>query len=274
MEQVNNTYELLRHYITTSQSRECKQELIDRWSSEVVSREDFSFDTGLLGLGWLVGYLIQEKHIEGDANEVLEDIDDTVYKLTIKEVLSGDLDIERLLQFVTYYQQRLCYHSQVSFYRRFTHFECMKLLIDKLNKFLLETPACSEVTVRQKTTILLKYSFLIRTCVSEGLVEVAFYQAIEELIQLFGNDPDISTLQPELVKLLLCVQQYEHPYWEHSIGKIGNFNYEDCYSPWELLAFNQGGSPVKLDDLLNNNKYQLESRLLFTILTNIKAIHA
>lgn len=267
--QVKNTYELLHYYISSPQSSGYKQEMMDRWSAEVVSREDFSFDTGLLGLGWLVGYLIQEKHLEGDANEVLEDIDDTVYKLTIREVLQNELDVEKLLQFVTYYQQRLAWHSEVSFYRRFTHFECMKLLIDKLNRFLLEAPASSPEIMHQKNTVLLKYSFLIRTCVSEGLMEEAFYHAIEELIGVFESQPDISTCQPELVKLLLCVRQYENPHWERSVARIAEFGGAGNRSPWELLAFNP--NPVKLGDLL---QYAPDSRLLFTLLTNIKAIHA
>lgn len=271
MKTMSNTFEIFHTYLTSANNDSDKQQLLDEWSERVLVRGDYSFEYGLLGLGWLIGFLIDNGHIEGDADEILEDIDDNVYKLTIKEVLDKNLNVEALLGYVTYYQQRLAYKSSDHFYRRFTHFECIKLILEKLNKFLLEIPAISKDIVQQKISVLLKYSYLLKTCVSESLVEEAFYHAIEELIETLEQSKNSDSYQKEIAMLHICVQQYEHPCWESQVRELADFS--DSVEEWGLLARHYNTEKTELQELQEKYPEKVDGKLLFQWLTNVKNSH-
>ncbi|MBL1408203.1 hypothetical protein [Sphingobacterium faecale] len=278
MKQKHNTLDMLYTYVSTN-FKDIQDKILEDWASEVIENGNHSFEKGLLGLGWLIAFLVENDYIKGDADEILEDIDDTLYKLTIGEVLNPKTEIEQLLCYVTYYQQRLQYKSKAHFYRRFSHFECMKLLLKKLNNFLLETREKTSVSlIRDQINIVLKYSFLVKTCVNEKLVEEAFYPAVEALLNFFRQQEELKGAEEDLAKLYLCVQQYDNPYWIDSIEAICT-NAEDyplkhneiipfC---WTNICICFPNRILSLDKQVSLSK--AERYTLYLYLTNIKQVH-
>lgn len=256
---ITNIFEVLQAYIKAEDFAYRKQ-LLDDWSSEILQRDDYSFDRGVLGLGWLINYLIHEKYMEGDADEILEDIDDNIYKLVIREILDDNLDIMLLLGYVTYYQQRLTYRSNIHFYRRFTHLECLKLLLKKLNFFLLDAPLHSREVITQKIDIVLKYSFLIKTCINEKLVEEAFYFAMEQLLEYFENN---YYSVDDILWTTVTIKQYGHPYWLNCINA--------CIYPNEGLSQEQALLKRYTTAYLDIQSYIKDTNPAFTfkLLTNV-----
>lgn len=60
-----------------------------------------NFFEGLLGIGWSIEYLYQNKFIEGDTNEILEELDRKVLKINIETM--NDLTIDKGLGGITHY---------------------------------------------------------------------------------------------------------------------------------------------------------------------------
>lgn len=280
MKQVQDTFDILYNYLL-SEATGKDNDLLESWASKVIKSGDHGFEKGLLGLGWLIAFLIDNNYIEGDADEILEDIDDTLYKLTIKEVLDPFVHIPQLLHHVSYYQQRLQCDSPRHFYRQFAHFECIKLLLEKLNKLLLQShDTVSAHTISDRVNIVLKYSYLTKTCVNEKLIEEAFYHTIEGLIDFFENSHEFVECEEDLAKLYICVKQYEHPYWIGRIEHIyahkakrnqGIENNQEIPSFWANIRthitdwkayFNGNGTTSKTDKIN-----------LYHYCTNIKQVH-
>lgn len=274
--EVSNTLDILHNYMCTD-ATDRTEDTLDHWAAMVIASEDYGFEKGLLGLGWLIAYLIHEKYIEGDADEILEDIDDNLYKLTLKEVLDSETRVLPLLHYVTYYQQRLQYESKTSFYRRFAHFECMKLLLEKLNRFLLEPNNSSPEIITAHINVLLKYSYLMKTCISENLVEEAFYPAIERLLSFFESQKTLKNFEEDIAKLHICVKQYANPYWIARIDhlhiaektKKNTINHSEETSPfWRNLNSCFRQQEPSFDNKVPCNKQDLYNMYLYC--TNIK----
>jgi hypothetical protein len=204
--------------------------------------------------------------VEGDADDILEDIDDSIYKLTIKEVLDHTVNIAQTLYYVTYYQQRLQYVSGAHFYRRFTHFECIKLLLEKLNTFLLQQQdSITKDNIKDITDIVLKYSYLTKSCVNEKLVEEAFYPTVEKLIAFFASAENRQGTEESFIKLYVTVRQYDNPYWESKLEAKALVNTTE--TPWVELACQDNWLQ---GDILKIVEAQENKIFLYQMVTNIK----
>lgn len=273
----HTTFDIFSSYVLAEKA-DFSSDLLDGWADQVIESESYGFEGGVLGLGWLIAFLIDEQFITGDSDEILEDIDDTVYKLAIKEILEKEIRVDKVLDFITYYQQRLINKTPTAhFYRRFVHFECIKLLLGKLNAFLLER-AVLNTTISDKVEILVKYSFLTKTCVNESLVEEAFYTAIENVLEFFEEAENLNVYTVDIVKLFLCVQQYDNPHWVGRLtklcnrrGKTEHVNYISEIDCWSTLAHNFNGDKVTLPFELDYWEKAEGKKLLFTLFTNVKS---
>ncbi|WP_278553376.1 hypothetical protein [Elizabethkingia bruuniana] len=138
--------------------------LLNIVSEEITTSTDYSFDTGITGFGWLVAFLHQERLIDIDSDDILEDFDDQIYKLTLQELSEQNMDINTLLGFIDYHIIR---HRNKNFneqqFRKFLHQECINLMVEKLNTLIGYYISQKELTQKQienSCKILLKFSYL------------------------------------------------------------------------------------------------------------------
>ena len=66
--------------------------LIDAIWSRITSATPCSFENGLLGIGWLIEYLLQHNLVDGNICEILEDVDNKL--LTYNYERDSDFSIE------------------------------------------------------------------------------------------------------------------------------------------------------------------------------------
>ena len=59
---------------------------------ETTPHPQFSLCTGIAGVGWLVNHLCQQKFMQTDANEMLSDIDEYLYRIALLELNKGHFD--------------------------------------------------------------------------------------------------------------------------------------------------------------------------------------
>ncbi len=108
-------------------------ELLDEIGENVCSIESFSFNDGLLGIGWGIEWLAQNQMLEVNTNEVLEDLDDEVYKLIMyNKADSIELNTGTLGRLLYLYKRVTSKNPDTNFYKDICNKECLVLLIDEL----------------------------------------------------------------------------------------------------------------------------------------------
>lgn len=191
--------------------------------TEIVSMDQYTFLDGIIGLGWLISFLIQNGYIAADVDEVLENVDDNIYKFTIKTILEEQPDTDQILGLVTFYQQRIANkESKATFYRNFSHLESMKLLLKKLNDFLLSNTVTHH-NLSLNVDVVLKYSYLIQSTVRDTLMEEVFYSKMEQLIVYFETlpaAPVTNEILLDVLKFAAGITQYHHPCWAEKINAV------------------------------------------------------
>ena len=87
------------------------EELLDAIMTEYSIHTSLNYGSGLCGMGAGIEYLIQNKFVEGDADEVLSELDQQVIYAINARPLS-DLNIESgILGLACYMYSRLCYRK-------------------------------------------------------------------------------------------------------------------------------------------------------------------
>lgn len=104
----------LAHYVRYNKSP-YYNELVEQFIDEICGRieEDLpiNFESGLCGVAWGILYLIQNKFIEGDPNDILYEIDRKIMERDLLRI--NDLSFETGLEGIIYYlQSRLLLSKQ------------------------------------------------------------------------------------------------------------------------------------------------------------------
>jgi hypothetical protein len=111
--------------------------LLNEISEKIASIKDTGYKDGLLGIAWTIEWLAQNNFLEVDTDEILEEVDDIVYK---KVVYSLDTEISLfsgILGKLSYLIKRLSsMNSQTNRYRYICHQECIVILTDNLDTLL------------------------------------------------------------------------------------------------------------------------------------------
>lgn len=79
-------------YVQNSLYEEFAGELLDEIVSEIHFDLPLNFAEGLCGIGWAIQYLIDEKFIDGDANEILFEIDRKVLELNLLQMQDKSIE--------------------------------------------------------------------------------------------------------------------------------------------------------------------------------------
>lgn len=81
-------------------------EMIDEIYTEIHDHYPSNFENGLSGIAWGIEYLIQEKFVEADSNEVLEDLDKMIFEWDVRKV--SDFSLETGLGGIVHYVIARC----------------------------------------------------------------------------------------------------------------------------------------------------------------------
>lgn len=86
---------------------ECMSDLLDEVLGNIYKGLNYSFKSGLSGIGWCIEYLIQNKFVEGDSFEICEEIDHKIMETNPKRILDTSMNdgFEGLLHYIIYHLQ-------------------------------------------------------------------------------------------------------------------------------------------------------------------------
>lgn len=134
---------LFRQYQDTGEDnyKEQAETLLNEIIDNCNNCKDLSYYNGLCGIGSVIEYLIQNNFVEGEADEILEDIDNAVISVINNRPQMGINIKEGLLGLVCYLYERLHYRIKLENSTVFTLKEHTIYLIDWLEDILSDTKA-------------------------------------------------------------------------------------------------------------------------------------
>ena len=97
----------LSRYTNNDVYYECMSDLLDDVLGNIFKGLNYSFKSGLSGIGWCIEYLIQNKFVEGDSLEICEEIDSRIMEVNPKRILDTSMEdgFEGLLHYIIYHLQ-------------------------------------------------------------------------------------------------------------------------------------------------------------------------
>jgi hypothetical protein len=91
---------------------EFAENLLNETFEEIHNQLPIDFENGYLGIGWAIEYLAQQGFIEGDTNEILEEIDKKVMERDVRRI--SDMNLNTGVEGIFHYMlSRLCNNQNV-----------------------------------------------------------------------------------------------------------------------------------------------------------------
>ncbi|MFS4471505.1 hypothetical protein [Chryseobacterium sp. T20] len=204
--------------------------LLNFIAEKIFSCKDYSFENGIVGFSWLIAFLHQKKYLNINSDEILEDVDDQVYKITFADLGQDEPSIDKILGLVNYFLIRHR-NSNVgeNYYRKFAHSECLNLLFNYLITYIEKCIRNTHITPYDfncccKILLKLGYSteYISFKNVNDQLIEfhihfILFYEAKSITSKDFEND----IYTEGLLYLLLSAKQKKYEILEQRLLYIG-----------------------------------------------------
>ncbi|QWT84561.1 hypothetical protein KBP46_13705 [Chryseobacterium sp. PCH239] len=262
----------LRIFLSNEMSRFTEgEEILTIIAEKVISETDnYGFEEGITGFGWLIAYLHYCHYITINSDEILEDVDDQVYKYTIYTISNQKEDIHTLLGLVDYFTIRhLNKNPQEILYRKLIHYECINLIFDLFKVYLEKCLNKKKLTLQELTNccrILLKFSFCLQH-IKQHQWNNILIKYLVYLISFIKEKYNKKTIPyEELYILLLITKQGGYTLAENIIIEMILLNHPDNTNHFILnLIKNTYQKPENLSDnellftLTNYNFLQLTS---------------
>lgn len=94
-------FSIYAHYSENNLYDRFAFDLLDEVYEDIHRDVSLNFENGLCGIGWAIEYLVQNGYMEGDTDDVLEDIDNRIMEYDVRRI--SDLSFRRGLAGVAYY---------------------------------------------------------------------------------------------------------------------------------------------------------------------------
>ncbi len=141
-------------------------ELIDEIYDEIYAGTPIDFENGLAGIGWGIEYLVQNKFIDADTNEVLEEFDNRIIDEVTFQTSSDFGILNGICGYILYYLNRLNSNTSGT-----SHFESIQksleivlgLLNLGINNYLVDNDSNVLFDEPDQFDITWKYSAMIWT---------------------------------------------------------------------------------------------------------------
>jgi hypothetical protein len=125
-------------------------ELIDEIYEEITANTPVNFENGLAGIGWGIEYLVQNKFIEADTDEVLEEFDNRIFKELIYNTPKEIGLLNGIVGIGAYFLKRI--QNPASNEDKITTLTNKQTLIHLIDELELQTQDISQIILEPTTT--------------------------------------------------------------------------------------------------------------------------
>lgn len=119
-------------YLNDDQYNRFAYDLLDEIYEDIHENVLLNFENGLCGIGWAIEYLVQNGYMEGDTDEILEDIDKRIMEYDVCRI--SDLSFRSGLAGIVYY---VC--ARLSTFRKNNTLPFDSAFLENLKRVLLNT---------------------------------------------------------------------------------------------------------------------------------------
>ena len=112
------------------------EELLDKVFANLSVGSSIDYEHGLSGIGWGIEYLVQNGFIEGDTDEILEEVDNKIFKILQKDNLGSFELINGLTGYLFYLISRLKNPANPGSITQRINNELLILVINKLDEVI------------------------------------------------------------------------------------------------------------------------------------------
>ncbi len=202
------TYFLLSDLFSDTDFGERANQLLANISDNICNVEEFDFENGLAGIGWGIEWMVQNGYIQADTNEVLEDLDDELYKAVVY-AKSPNISLENgAVGKAMYFYKRLNAQNKLTIrnrYRNICNQECLVLLIDEMNENLME----------EKNGLLSAGFNQVKNISSDRLIEVA--RTLIFLTKVFPKKINLEISEKLICTIITFIRQNEKIFLDVSL---------------------------------------------------------
>ena len=136
-------------YVDERLFTELADDLLDDIFEDINTDTSLDFSSGLSGIGWGILYLLKNRFVEGNPNEILSDIDRRLMEIYLQNVKDRSLD--GLLGYIYYFYERLAVNETITEYDT-TYIEMIRQTVIRLGipskfdlfQFLKQLPSIKE----------------------------------------------------------------------------------------------------------------------------------
>lgn len=173
-------------------TRQAKK-LLSRVQQEIPMVEELGFGDGLAGIGWAVEWLVREGFVDANTDEVLGDIDDTIYTSVVYSKTSGlSLDSGSTGKAFYFLARLEARNSKRKRYRTICLLECLVLLSDEMSEALKE---------RLLESIRSQNSLVSQECYTD------IAQSLMIMLRLFKKKINTGTTWESIVSAIPIIEQ-------------------------------------------------------------------
>lgn len=222
---------LLYRSSSDKQLSEAALEMLNSVSDSIANEEQLDFANGIAGIGWAVEWIAQNGFLEINTNEILEEIDDALYKSVVfgsdKNISLANGTLGKLLFFLSRYKSR---NPNTHRLKNIFHEECLVLLSDDLHEKLLSDTGIlkkeklSENDLLNIGHLIYFFSDFLWTRVNEPTVEEALYEIVKFADKYIEESIDVHNINHSLLFLSCCYylsgRNHIHDYWQERAIKF------------------------------------------------------
>lgn len=267
-----------------NQIRASALEMLNSVSDTIAGEEQLSFENGLTGIGWAVEWIAQNRFLEINTNDILEEIDDTIYKSVVfgsdKNISLANGTLGKLLFFLSRYRSK---NPNTHRLKNIFHEECLVLLSDDLYEKLLGDAGVLKKEKLDETDLLnlghtiYFLSDFLWARINEPIVEETLYSVVKFVDYFIENSINEKFVNDSVLFLSCCYyltgRNHKHDYWQERATQFIVMLLSDLRSPENM---NQKTSIWQLNKILTdlilkeekrgtNEVYSLENEDVITL---------
>lgn len=150
-------YHLARH-TNNPEYEQVSDDLLDKVFSNLSTSASTDFENGLAGIGWGIEYLVQNGFAEGDTDEILEEVDNKVFKALHEENLTS-FELNGLTGYLLYFVNRLKKPTNAKSMAQRINRELLILTINKMDEVV--TTQFSSITKEMSFDLFWRFPVMI-----------------------------------------------------------------------------------------------------------------
>ncbi len=204
-------------------------DMFDAITEDITRINEINFSNGLSGIGWAIEWLVQNDFFEANTDEILEDVDNAIYKALMfapdNNLSLGNGTLGKLLYF---FKRMKSINTNVNRFKTITHETCLIVLTDELHDELIGDNGLLKKIKENSISIDLRFlgqvivllSDFLNSKINEPTVETILYETIKVVSEILkAGDQNLGKTNTVDFKFLavcyfIAGKNHTHHYWQ------------------------------------------------------------